>query len=114
MSLFKKLCGGGKVQPKSENEMRVVPGAAAYSFDGKVGYNMLDPMMQQFMGRCIGAIKKAGVRAGGTGQFSISINDGESELILDEFWSRVCDSSDAMTNVIKDVVAAAQKLATTS
>ncbi|MDB2687264.1 hypothetical protein N9Y42_08630 [Mariniblastus sp.] len=111
MSLFKKLFGGSDDAKPSSEELRSVPGAASYSIDGKVGYNMLDPMMQQFMGRCIGAVKKSGLRAGGTGQFSVSINDGEHELILDEFWARVCDNPDSQEQVMEDVIAAAQILA---
>jgi len=112
MSHFKKLFGGGdNEQRKPDGELRAVPGAGVYSLDGKVGYNMLDPFMQKFMGRCIGAVKKSGVSAGGTGQFSISINDGAQELILDEFWSRVCEKSDTESTVIEDVVEAAKRLA---
>ena len=47
-----------------EGPLRAVPGAGTCrGTDGKVIYNMLDPMMQQFLGRCVGAVKKAGIRA---------------------------------------------------
>src|SRR3954465_10228769 len=53
--------------------LRAVPGALSASdrVTGQVVYNLLTPHMQQFMGRCIGAIKRSAVTATGTGPFSI-------------------------------------------
>jgi hypothetical protein len=82
---FRRLFGQ---ETKASDGLRAVPGAlvAVSTNDGKVVYNALDPFMQQFMGRCIGAIKKAGMKAKGSGQFSVLLGDSEVELILDEFW----------------------------
>ena len=80
-----------------DNSLRAVPGAGVYRDNsGQVMYNLLDPVMQQFLGRCVGAIKKAGIRAKGTGSFSILLGDEqEAELQLDQFWSEYCGSQDA-------------------
>jgi hypothetical protein len=88
--------------------LRAVPGAGVYeSSDGRVVYNMLDPQMQQFMGRCVGAVKKAGIPAKGTGQFSILLGDDQrAELRLDEFWADFAKSEDAA--VFERVAAAAR------
>ena len=72
----------------AKKNLRAVPGATAYSTEGKVAYNLLTPHMQQFMGRCIGAIKKAGIAARGTGQFSIVVGDHQSEIVLDRFYQQ--------------------------
>jgi hypothetical protein len=57
---------------------------------------MLDPWMQRFMGQCVGALKKTGIKAKGTGSFSIRIGDeGEKELQLDRFWSRYADTQNS-------------------
>jgi hypothetical protein len=57
---------------------------------------MLDPWMQKFMGQCVGALKKEGIRAQGTGQFSIRLGeDGKKEVRLDAFWSRYSKSQSA-------------------
>lgn len=76
--------------------LRAVPRAAAYrSSDGKVVCNMLDPWMGKFMGRCVGAVKRAGIRAKGTGEFSILLGeDQKAELRLDEFWEEFQNSED--------------------
>jgi hypothetical protein len=59
------------------------------------------------MGRCVGAVKKAGIRAKGTGQFSILLGDDQrAELQLDEFWSEFAESQDAA--VFERVAAAAR------
>ncbi len=68
-------------------DLKVVPGAAAVTHEGKVIYNLLTPHMQQFMGRCIGAIKKTGIKAQGTGQFSILLVDKQVELPLEPFYT---------------------------
>src|SRR5262245_35701115 len=61
--------------------LRAVPGAGVFaSRDGKVLYNLLTPHMQQFLGRCVSAVKKAGIKAKGTGQFSILLGDSRTEL----------------------------------
>jgi hypothetical protein len=102
--------GGDSERPKPDRDLRAVPGAGAYSSGGKVIYNMLDPMMQQLMGRSIGAVKKAGMRARGTGQFSISLDDGTHELLLDEFYARLCDDPSAESAIMEDLVTAAKKM----
>lgn len=73
---------------------RSVPGAGVYRDNsGQVMYNMLDPGMQQFLGLCIGAIKKAGVRAKGTGSFSVMLGeDQKAELQLDHYWKEFSES----------------------
>ncbi|HLX60456.1 MAG TPA: hypothetical protein VKX17_04150 [Planctomycetota bacterium] len=75
---------------------REVPGAAVFkNNDGRVVYNMLDPWMQKFMGQCVGAVKKSGIRAKGTGQFSILLgNEQRAELRLDKFWSEYSKNQD--------------------
>ncbi len=91
--------------------LRPVPGAGVYrDRGGQVIYNLLDPFMQQFLGRCIGAIKRAGIRAKGTGSFSILLGaDQKAELQLDQFWKEYCDSQDA--GVFAGVVEAAKQAA---
>jgi hypothetical protein len=97
-----------KRKPPESDGLRAVPGAGVYqSADARVDYNMLDPWMQQFMGRCVGAVKKAGIRAKGTGQFSILLGDDQrAELQLDEFWRELANSKDAA--VFERVAAAAR------
>jgi len=78
------------------------------SAEGRVIYNLLTPHMQQFMGRSVGAIKKAGLLAKGTGQFSVLVGEQHAELHLDRFYQP--------TNApepIQAVVAAAKQLART-
>ena len=59
-------------------------------------YNLLDPAMQQFLGRCVGAIKKVGIKAKGTGSFSVLLGeDQKTELKLDQFWKEFCNSHDS-------------------
>lgn len=85
-------------QPQApDTGLRPVPGAGVFrDGSGQVKYNLLDPVMQQFLGRCVGAIKKAGIRAKGTGSFSILLGeDQKAELQLDQFWKEFCDSQDA-------------------
>ncbi|SRR6266542_764810 len=97
-----------KRKPPEMGRLRPVPGAGVYqSAEGRVVYNMLDPWMQQFMGRCVGAVKKAGIRAKGTGQFSILLGDDQrAELQLDAYWSEFAASHDA---AVFDRVAAAAR-----
>lgn len=94
-----------------EERVRAVSGAGVYrDHEGRVAYNMLDPMMQQFLGRCVGAIKKAGIHAKGSGQFSVLLGDEQQyELILDPFWARFAESQDV--SVFDDIVAAARESA---
>ncbi len=92
-----------------QKDLRAVPGATAYSVGGKVSYNLLTPHMQQFMGRCIGAIKKAGIAARGTGQFSIVVGDHQTELMLDRFYQPDDDPA-----AIDGVVAEAKTIANQS
>ena len=95
---------------KQDDGLRAVPGAGVYADKtGKVVYNMLDPMMGQFMGRCVGAVKKSGIKAKGTGQFSILLGDDQSsELRLDDFWTEFQKSQDG--SVFDKVAEAAQKM----
>lgn len=67
---------------------------------------MLTPHMQQFMGRCVSAIKRVGIAAKGTGQFSLLIGEQRTELRLDQFYQ----SSDAPA-IIEEVVVEAQRIA---
>lgn len=85
--------------------LRAVPGAAAVSHQGEVIYNLLTPHMQQFLGRCVGAIKKAGIKAKGTGQFSVLLGDAQAELRLDEFYEPADDPA-----IVEKVVARAREL----
>jgi hypothetical protein len=89
----------------TDKNLRPVPGAAVMSHDGKVIYNMLTPHMQQFLGRCIGAIKKVGITAKGTGQFSIVLGDTQIELPLEQFYKPSDDPT-----IIDSVVAKAKEL----
>src|SRR5689334_22764071 len=85
-----------KRKASKSDGLRAVPEAGVYrSTDSQVCYNMLDPWMKQFMGRCLGAVKKGGIRAKGTGQFSILLGDDQrAELRLDEFWADFSRSQD--------------------
>jgi hypothetical protein len=76
------------------NELRPVKGAMVARQGNRVVYNMLDPTMQKFIGQCVGAIKKAGIKAKGTGQFSIRLGEKGVELRLDEFWQEYARSGD--------------------
>ena len=89
-SFFKKIFGGN-------DGLREVPGSfSASDANGRVVYNMLDPWMQKFMGQAVSALKKAGIRAKGTGQFSIRIGDeAQKEIPLDAFWARYAKSQRA-------------------
>ena len=91
LSFIKRIFGG------KDGGLRKVTGAlSASDASGRVVYNMLDPWMQKFMGQCVAALKKAGIRAKGTGQFSIRLGDeGEKELLLDTFWSRYAKTQSA-------------------
>jgi hypothetical protein len=92
-----------------DTPLRPVPDAGVYRDNGgQVMYNLLDPVMQQFLGRCVGAIKKAGIRAKGTGSYSILLGeDQKAELRLDKFWKEYCDSQDV--GVFGQVVEAAKQ-----
>ena len=73
--------------PQPSGGLRPVGGAmVASTADGRVLYNMLTPHMQQFLGQCVGAIKRKGLKARGTGQFSILIGDQQEELALERFY----------------------------
>jgi hypothetical protein len=91
--------------------LRLVPGAGVFRDNsGQVMYNLLDPVMQQFLGRCVGAIKKAGVRAKGTGSFSVLLGEEQkAELQLDPFWKQYCESQD--TGIFARVAEAAKQAA---
>ena len=86
-------------------ELRPVPGALVASAGGHVIYNMLTPHMQQFMGRSVSAIKKSGLKAKGTGNFSILVGEQQAELQLDRFYQPTDDPA-----LIEDAVAAAKQL----
>ena len=72
------------LEPPQGRGLRAPPGANSRTIDGKIVDTRLTPDRQQFMGRCIGAIKKSGIPAQGTGQFSILVGDSQAELRLDE------------------------------
>ena len=97
-----------KRKPPESDGLRAVPGAGVYqSSEGRVVYSMLNPSMKQFMGRCVGAVKKAGIRAKGTGQFSILLGDDQrAELALNEFWREFATSNE---DAVFDRVAAAAR-----
>jgi hypothetical protein len=94
-------------QPSSSGSgLRAVPGAlVAESHSGQVIYNMLTPHMGQFMGRCVGAIKRAGIAAKGTGQFSILVGEQGRELRLDHFYQPADDPT-----IVEQVVAEARRI----
>jgi hypothetical protein len=77
--------------------LRPVPGAGAYRDNsGQIMYNLLDPIMQSFLGRCVAAIKKAGIRAKGTGSFSVLLGEDQTaELQLDQYWKEFCEAQDS-------------------
>ncbi len=93
------------LEESSDSPLRPIPGAAVVSREGKVIYNLLTPHMQQFLGRCIGAVKKAGIKAKGTGQFSILLGDTQKELRLEQYY----EESDDPT-IVDNVVARAKEL----
>ena len=95
----------GQPEPNAPRDLSAVPGALAASYGGQVVYNMLTPHMQQFLGRCVGAVKKAGLRAKGTGQFSIIINES-AEVHLTEFYRPTDDPA-----TVQAVVEAAKRAA---
>jgi hypothetical protein len=103
MNWFRKIFGSEK---QADSGLRGVPGALnARNADGRVVYNMLTPHMQQFMGRCVSAIKKNGITAKGTGQFSILLGEQSIELRLDQFYQPSDDPS-----IIEQVVSEARRL----
>ena len=86
--------------------LRAVPGALAWSdSSGRVIYNTLTPHMKQFMGRCIGGIKRVGIAATGTGQFSVMVGEQRAELRLDQFYQPIDDPT-----LIEQVVAEARRI----
>jgi hypothetical protein len=105
MNSFNKLFGGASEKPAPE--LRPVPGALVASdrATGRVVYNLLTPHMQQFMGRCVSAIKRGGIVAKGTGQFSILLGEQQSELRLDQFYQPSDDPG-----LIEQVVAEARRI----
>ena len=112
MGFWSRLFGREKAMAEPEEGLRPVPGSIAISDgDGKVVHNMLDPMMGQFMGRCTGAVKKAGIKAKGTGQFSIALGDGDGlELPLYPLWEQYQQSQDQQ--VFGTAVELAQRMTT--
>jgi hypothetical protein len=95
---------GGKQQPDAG--LREVPGAlVARTLDGRVAYNILTPHMQQFMGRCVSAIKRSGIAAKGTGQFSILLGEQRAELRLDQFYQPTDDPT-----IVEQVVAESRRI----
>ena len=110
MGLFDKLFGNNEQssQPPAQQRppLQAVLGAMSFSTsDGAVLYNLLTPHMQQFMGRCVSAIKKTGIAAKGTGQFSILVGERRAELRLDKFYRPEDDPK-----LIEGVVDAAKQL----
>lgn len=89
MGIFDKLFG------RSEDKQEPVSRPTGFSdHSGKVVYTLLDPMMKQFMGQCIGAVKKAGIKAKGSDKFSIFVGEKLAELPLDRLWDRFQKSQD--------------------
>ena len=86
--------------------LKAAPGAlvASHKRTGQVVYNMLTPHMHQFMGRCVGAIKKAGLKAKGAGQFSIIVG-ANSEVHLSEYYQPSDDPT-----IVDHVVAEARRI----
>jgi hypothetical protein len=73
---------------------------------GQVVYNLLTPHMQQFLGRSVGAIKREGIKAKGTGQFSVLLGEHqEKELHLSSYYKPTDDPA-----LLEAVVAAAKTL----
>jgi hypothetical protein len=110
MGIFDKIFGRNEristPTPHQRESLRSVPGAQSYSDKkGEVIYNLLTPHMQQFMGRCVSAVKKSGISAKGTGQFSILVGERSAELRLDKFYQPEDDPKH-----VENVVNAAQKL----
>ena len=105
MNWLRKLIGGDS--EKSASGLRPVPGAwvASDKATGQVLYNMLTAHMQQFMGRCVSAIKRAGITAKGTGQFSVLLGEQRTELRLDQFYQPSDDPA-----LIEQVVAEARRI----
>jgi hypothetical protein len=66
---------------------------------------MLTPHMKRFMGCCIGAIKRVGITAAGTGQFSVMVGEQRAELRLDHFYQPTDDPT-----LIEQVVAEARRI----
>ena len=93
--------------PPPASGLRAVPGALVSQdrHSGQVTYNLLTPHMKQFMGRCIGAIKKAGLPAKGTGQFSVLVGEPGIEIHLSEFYQ---PSDDPL--LVEHVVSEARRL----
>jgi hypothetical protein len=103
---FLKMFRGSRGPDAAGEGKRAVPGALVVgTAEGGVIYNLLTPHMQQFMGRCIGTLKRAGIRAKGTGQFSVLIGKRERELRLDRFYQPVDDPA-----MIEKVVAEAREI----
>jgi len=110
MGFFDKLFGRSKAVSTGAStqkpSLRAVRGALVASDQGgSVLYNLLTPHMQQFMGKCVGAIKKTGVAAKGTGQFSILVGEHKRDLRLEAFYKPTDDPQ-----LVELVVQAAQKL----
>jgi hypothetical protein len=105
MNWLRKLFGSDSEKPASG--LRPVPGAlvASDKATGQVVYNLLTPHMQQFMGRCVSAIKRGGIAAKGTGQFSILVGEQRTELRLDQFYQPSDDPA-----IIERVVAEARRI----
>ncbi|HWB03220.1 MAG TPA: hypothetical protein VG796_09365 [Verrucomicrobiales bacterium] len=92
MSWLQKIFGG--------SGRRGVPGAlVARTSNGQAVYNMLTPHMQQFMGRCVSAIKRSGISARGTGEFSVIVGEKGTEIRLDRFY-KPSDDPAAIDNVV--------------
>jgi hypothetical protein len=88
---LRKLFSGTE---QSDSGLREVSGAlVARTSDGAVVYNLLTPHMQQFLGRCVSAIKRSGIYAKGTGQFSILLGEQRVELRLDQFYKTNDDAA---------------------
>lgn len=88
--------------------VRPVPGAYVISYEGRVVGNMLSQPMQQFLGRCIAAVKRANVAAKGTNEFAVYLSDANVKLPLDKYWKAYLE--DENVEVFQQVVAEARRL----
>ena len=75
------------IKPRSKH-LRAVPGAIVFRNDlGQVTSNIIEYKAQLFMRMFIGVIKKQGMIAKGSGQFTVLLGEGfKWELFLDDIW----------------------------
>jgi hypothetical protein len=69
-------------------DLRAVPDVLVARSDGKVVYNLIDPLRQKFVGRCVAALRAAGILVEVSADFSVVIGEGKLRIPLDEYWDR--------------------------